>query len=173
MFFFYLTFCVSALELVLTDEKKKKVIFFFSFFPLHALCTHYCLFVSCNLDKWYNIKRKVVESQAVGRRMRANRSVPVCAGAAGAPTAPPHNPPPRMRTNALKTSGLYFGSLGFLAHSVLWISCCCVTAVRGGRGRAGLSFSPILKSNDFWSHYHVCLFFFFSFLSPLNKEGSF
>lgn len=70
----------------------------------HELCTHYCLFVSCNLDKWYNIKLKVVESQAVGRRKQAT----------GAPY-------PLIPRDSLKTPELYLQCWG-LRHSVMWLS---------------------------------------------------
>lgn len=71
---------------------------------LHVLCTHYCLFVSCNLDKWYNIKLKVVESQAVGRRKQA-KGASLSAGDSGAPN-------PLTPAGARKTPELYFSLLG-------------------------------------------------------------
>lgn len=80
---------------------------------LHVLCTHYCLFVSCNLDKWYNIKLKVVESQAVGRRKQAN-GASLSAGDAGTPY-------PLILRGTLKTPGLYL-HCWVSKHSVLWIS---------------------------------------------------
>ena len=79
----------------------------------HVLFTHYCLFVSCNLDKWYNIKLKVVESQAVGRRKQAN-GASLSARDSGTPY-------PLILRDSLKTPGLYL-HCWVLKHSVLWIS---------------------------------------------------
>lgn len=80
---------------------------------LNVLCTHYCLFVSCNLDKWYNNKLKVVESQALGSRKQA-KGASLSAGDSGAPYL-------LILRDTLRTPGLY-SQCWVLMHSVLWIS---------------------------------------------------
>lgn len=125
------------------------------------LCTHYCLFVSCNLDKWYNIKLMVVESQAVGRRKQAK----------GAPC-------PLIPRDSLKTTELFL-HCWVLMHSVLWlfvytpkkVDIWGVHRTRGGQGISNVKYLRqhwrIKKSQTFSLFYEI---FFNVYLGNSNQK---